>query len=359
MKLPEKGKRYLERVEDDLLDDRKRRRMLFLWLNGILALASLGMSLINLVTGEWVLMTLTLCFAGLSALNTLWSWRHEGLWVLYLIFGLESGALLTFFLITGIPDGFSALWILMIPAFSLLVFGIKGGSVYSLLTLAGLAFWLWTPLGNSLLRYPYSPTWMLRFPFLYMVIYAMALFIEFVRSRTSRRLHNLESWYRELYRHDALTGLYNRYGINEYLEAVGGETPSETFSVLVADIDDFKQVNDSYGHAAGDAVLQAVAQIIRQQTCEHCRCARWGGEEFLVVMQCSHDPMQIAERIRSRVETQPIVWEDVTLHVTVSIGVCAGFSLRSAQTGRIINAADKALYAAKRQGKNMVVRGDL
>ena len=110
MKLPEKGKQYLERVEEDLLDDRKRRRMLFLWLNGILTLVSLGMSLVNLVTGEWVLMTATLCFAGLSAVNTVWSRRHEGLWVLYLIFGLEVGALLTFFLITGIPDGFSALW---------------------------------------------------------------------------------------------------------------------------------------------------------------------------------------------------------------------------------------------------------
>ena len=359
MKLPEKGKQYLERVEEDLLDDRKRRRMLFLWLNGILTLVSLGMSLVNLVTGEWVLMTATLCFAGLSAVNTAWSRRHEGLWVLYLIFGLEVGALLTFFLITGIPDGFSALWILMIPAFSLLVFGIKGGSVFSLLTLAGLVFWLWTPLGNSFLRYPYSPAWMLRFPFLYTVIYAMALFIEFVRSRTSRRLHDLESWYRELYRHDALTGLFNRYGINEYLGMACRESPSEKLSVLVADIDDFKQVNDSYGHAAGDAVLRAMAQIIQQQTCEHCRCARWGGEEFLVVMQCSHDPMQIAQAIRRRVESEAIVWEDVSVHVTVSIGVCAGVSLQTAEAGRIINAADKALYAAKRQGKNRVVRGDL
>lgn len=344
---------------NELLDDRKRRRLLFRWLNGILALVAGFMSAVNVFTGEYTLLASTASFCVLCGLNILWSYHKKEYLLIYLFFGLEVWALLTFFVITGIPDGFSALWILMIPAFSLLIFGMKGGSFFSVLTFLWLIFWLWLPLGRSLLRYPYSPTWMLRFPFLYTAIYGTSLFIEFVRLLTARRMHELEDWYKEQYRHDALTNLLNRYGINEYLSKLYQSGEEAKLSVLVADIDDFKRVNDRYGHNAGDAVLRTVAKIMEQEACPHCRCARWGGEEFLVVMQCGHDPMQLAQRIRQRVASETVVYEGSRVQVTVSIGVCVGVSTADAEADRIINAADKALYAAKEQGKNMVLRGDL
>jgi diguanylate cyclase (GGDEF)-like protein len=122
------------------------------------------------------------------------------------------------------------------------------------------------------------------------------------------------------------------------------------------DVDNFKAVNDTYGHPAGDQVLKAVAQCILRSTRGEDADFRYGGEEFAVTLTAtgSAGGEFVAERIRKRIEDMVFTAEEHHLNLTVSIGVAS--CPENAMTIRnIISAADKALYEAKRRGKNKVV----
>ena len=124
------------------------------------------------------------------------------------------------------------------------------------------------------------------------------------------------------------------------------------------DIDNFKRVNDTYGHNVGDKVICRLSDIIRQNVCEHCLFCRWGGEEFLIVMRCEHDPVKIAEAIRRDVEQNQMELENgEMLTFTVSIGVSLCESADPEVFTDRINDADQAMFAAKKAGKNKVVCG--
>lgn len=135
------------------------------------------------------------------------------------LFEVETLALIAFFFISGIPNGFSAQWICLIPSFALLVFGTKKGTIFSATAFAMEIFFFWTPLGRSVLMYEYTKEFMLRFPFVYVAFYIITLFIETSRSETRKQLASLEKKYEYLYRHDELTGILNRYGFYEALNA--------------------------------------------------------------------------------------------------------------------------------------------
>jgi diguanylate cyclase (GGDEF)-like protein len=126
----------------------------------------------------------------------------------------------------------------------------------------------------------------------------------------------------------------------------------------MADLDFFKQVNDQYGHQAGDAVLRQVAQIIRRNLRESDLLVRYGGEEFLILL---HDPPEggaryVAEKIRAALEGTLLGLPDgKQLAKTISLGV-ARFPEHGDTLYKVIKFADVALYAAKDQGRNRVVR---
>jgi len=153
---------------------------------------------------------------------------------------------------------------------------------------------------------------------------------------------------------DPLTKLYNRRHLNLNIEhayslAKRYATP---FSVIIMDIDDFKKVNDNYGHDEGDHVLTKVADILLKHSRKNDIVGRWGGEEFLII--CSHSNVKaakiVAEKICRMVEKEVSVQETT---ITASFGV-AEFRNEEKHDQLIIN-ADKALYVAKGQGKNRVV----
>ena len=346
-----------ERVRMSVGDDASHRRMMFAVVNVALCTVSLFMSVINIFTAESLLIFSTLAFCALCAFNLfmLHIYRSSAM-PIYILFTVESTVLIAIFYISGLPSGFSTLWACLIPSFALLVFGLKFGSVFSAFTLAMIIFLFWTPTGRGLLWYDYGPTFMMRFPFLYSAVFLIALLMEFVRIETNRQLLAAREKYRDLSLHDALTGLYNRYGGLNFLGKV--DCGSAKASVLIIDIDDFKRVNDRYGHAAGDAVLRHVAQTVRAALCEHCVLCRWGGEEFLAMMMCDHDPAVAAEQIRSSVERSKISFEGKELSVTVSVGVCITGKDSGANADDIINCADKCLYEAKGSGKNRCVCAD-
>ncbi|KYO55947.1 sensor domain-containing diguanylate cyclase (plasmid) [Tistrella mobilis] len=152
-------------------------------------------------------------------------------------------------------------------------------------------------------------------------------------------------------RTDPLTGLINRRGLDEVLELWRAE--ARPFAAIAVDIDHFKQVNDSWGHEAGDAVLRRLGLILRQTARDTDLVCRTGGEEFLLLLPglSSAAAVAVAERLRKAVARERI---DPAGHVTVSAGV-AVLPEDATDIGTALRLADEMLYEAKRAGRNRVV----
>ncbi|HKR09647.1 MAG TPA: diguanylate cyclase [Gemmatimonadaceae bacterium] len=154
---------------------------------------------------------------------------------------------------------------------------------------------------------------------------------------------------------DSLTGLSNHRSLMKRLddEVARFRKDRKGFSVLVGDVDHFKQYNDAFGHPAGDEVLQTIAEIMRDSTRKTDCCARYGGEEFVIVLPdtSAADAMDTAEHIRARVAAKKFSGRKMTL----SIGV-ATFPEDADDAETIIAVADEALYQAKREGRDRTVR---
>jgi two-component system cell cycle response regulator len=159
---------------------------------------------------------------------------------------------------------------------------------------------------------------------------------------------------RDLANTDPLTGIANRRAVTRAIQkALVADDP---VTVVLVDIDHFKRINDDYGHPAGDAVLRRVARALDAATPAGGMCARWGGEEFAIVVR--GDPAGSAERLGERIRQSV---SDVTLdvidahHVTASVGVAKWDGTGLAPLGLdLIEAADAALYESKRGGRNRV-----
>lgn len=174
-----------------------------------------------------------------------------------------------------------------------------------------------------------------------------------------RRLKENQNKLEQMATTDSLTGLVNRKQImadlathREHQRRYGSN-----FSLLMIDIDFFKQINDCHGHLVGDAVLIQLAQVLREVLRSLDSAGRYGGEEFLIILgqidACQ--ALQTAERIRQAVDQHVFVCGDVSLHVTVSIGVSSTLLEENSST-KLIDLADKALYEAKAGGRNRVVQ---
>ena len=158
-------------------------------------------------------------------------------------------------------------------------------------------------------------------------------------------------------RTDQLTGLWNRRHFDEEIKRVRmqAQRKPEPCSLVIADVDFFKKVNDTYGHDAGDAVLKAVAQTFRENVRELDVCARFGGEEIAVLLPATPaaGALELAERLRHALEQRVIRHAAREIRVTASFGV-ASFPETARSWDALFGGADKALYEAKRDGRNRV-----
>jgi diguanylate cyclase (GGDEF)-like protein len=154
---------------------------------------------------------------------------------------------------------------------------------------------------------------------------------------------------------DSLTGLDNRRRLMETLlnEVERSKRLEHGFSVMMMDVDNFKRYNDAHGHQAGDAVLRGVGDVLRQSTRETDCAARYGGEEFFVLLPETGiaEATEVAERIRSLLKERIFLGGRVTL----SVGI-ASFPDHGETPEDLIAAADAALYQAKREGRDRVLR---
>jgi diguanylate cyclase (GGDEF)-like protein len=164
---------------------------------------------------------------------------------------------------------------------------------------------------------------------------------------------------------DGLTGLFNsRYFYRQLeLEIARTNRYGSTFSLILFDIDNFKQLNDTYGHQAGDDVLQELAAILKSASRETDIVVRYGGEEFIVILPNTpeEDTMHLADRIRALVESKLFLPHHANSpHITLSGGI-ASYPATAPDAKSLLYAADTALYSAKSSGKNRIVcfRGEL
>jgi diguanylate cyclase (GGDEF)-like protein len=158
--------------------------------------------------------------------------------------------------------------------------------------------------------------------------------------------------------HDALTGVLNRGAVLDALnrEFERSSRAGTSLGLLLADVDYFKRVNDTYGHAAGDAVLREVTRRLAEAVRPYDLLGRLGGEEFLLVLpECDGvETMRLGERLRQRIEAEPVRFERESLAVTISMGAAVSTADSPLRPELLIQAADTALYRAKRSGRNRV-----
>jgi len=181
-----------------------------------------------------------------------------------------------------------------------------------------------------------------------------------VRLRVRNRLKIIEQMrtIEQLSMIDQLTDIPNRRNFEERIKSEWGRALRDQLpiSILIIDLDKFKQYNDKYGHQQGDALLKAVANVFKETLKRPGDfAARWGGEEFIVLMQNTElaGAQEIAEKIRSRIEQLETMYQEKTVtKITASIGINSKKRGQSSAINEFISRADMALYEAKNSGRN-------
>jgi len=186
-----------------------------------------------------------------------------------------------------------------------------------------------------------------------------------LRLRAGRRILELQNeliaardTFRTKATQDSLTGLWNHAEILCKLtqELVKAEREGNCVSVIMADIDFFKRINDTYGHLAGDAVLQATADRLHSMMRSYDFIGRYGGEEFLIILTdcCPECSASFAERLRLSVSSESVDTSEGMIPVTASFGIAASRKELRIDAEALVKAADTALYRAKANGRNRV-----
>ncbi len=165
-----------------------------------------------------------------------------------------------------------------------------------------------------------------------------------------RSIINSEIKLTQMAHKDRLTDLYNRHYMIDRLTEVN--SMKETAVLAMADIDDFKTINDVYGHNAGDEVLKVISKKMKD-TCAGCDIARWGGEEFLILFNNDDEVMKIIEKLRSDIASSPVEFEGKSIPVTITVGVAPARKGRTLDEW--IQVVDNKLYYGKKSGKNKVI----
>ncbi|WP_160152029.1 diguanylate cyclase [Microbulbifer sp. ALW1] len=261
-----------------------------------------------------------------------------------------------YLLLSGGVNNTGLMWaVMLVPGF-INLYGYKWGTV----TLAGVgaitALILFYPEFPGLLA-QYDTAHRARFIAVFGALTALTAILDSSRHQTQQMLHKLTA---ELESHactDALTGLANRreaYKAISELERRNRDLAGR-YSVLIGDLDSFKAINDTFGHSFGDRVLQDVAEVLRNNTRADDVVARWGGEEFLILLPNTdvEGAGVLAEKLRRKVEALTAQYQE-DVNISISFGVAEGGSGQDGQN-QMLTQADSRMYRAKDAGRNQVV----
>lgn len=188
------------------------------------------------------------------------------------------------------------------------------------------------------------------------VILLLSLTIVYISKYRMKQKHTVEL--EKIAKTDPLTQLPNRRAVMEKInyEIVRFRRSNDPFTIVISDIDNFKKVNDSYGHDAGDKVLVSLSKLMLKTIRKQDICARWGGEEFLFLLPGtdSEGGEIITEKIRDKIENKVIKFKDISLPITMTFGFCT--FTKDLTIDECITNADKALYEGKKKGKNCIIQ---
>lgn len=298
-------------------------------------------------------------FASALTLNVLWYLFSRNDTALRRGFIVLITVLFFYLAIAAIENGASIMWLYAYPP---IIFYISDARVGVIACAGGLAalMVLFSPLGALVVDTPYSVS--------FKIVMLCALTFEMVscyvldqsRRRSKLGLLKLAADFEYAAKHDALTGLANRREGHAQLdiEYERYRRHGRPFSVVLIDIDLFKLINDTYGHLAGDQMIMMVAQTLQAQCRKVDTVARWGGEEFLIILPETEglEACRTGDRIRQTVADQVVDFEGKALAATISAGVA---SIRGVESiDRLLQRADEALYGAKTSGRNTVCDGE-
>lgn len=259
-----------------------------------------------------------------------------------------------FLVLSGIEEGSGILWLYAFPPLVFYISSIRVGAWLSFSGLALITLFLF-PL-RGVVGHNYDTDFRVLFllSFAFEVVFCYVL--DASRRKVQKRMLALLGELDFAARHDGLTELFNRREATRRLqmEYERYQRTQRPFSVLLIDIDHFKHLNDTHGHEAGDQALKQVAGVLRESSRKMDMAARWGGEEFLILLPETTlaDAGVIAQRIRQHTAALSIPFGDTELRVTFSAGLADIMGFRDLD--ELLREADALLYEAKQQGRNRI-----
>jgi len=265
-------------------------------------------------------------------------------------------SLMLYLVVFGGVAGTGPLWIFVLPPVAMFFAGVFWGVITVGLFIALCIVILFTP-GDALLIASYSHEFKVRLLLSFATVTFLSAIYEHSRQTSFIVIRDISEKFERQALFDALTNLPNRRGIQKFIvhEINRARRQQEDLTLILCDIDRFKQVNDNYGHDGGDIALKHVADLFKETIREQDGVARWGGEEFLFVLPTTNENngVVLAEKIRETLQSTPVPIKNTSLTITASFGV-AQIHLENG-LNNALSLADKALYRAKENGRNKVL----
>lgn len=262
--------------------------------------------------------------------------------------------LLLYLIYFGGSENTGPMWILILPPVTFFLMGLRLGMTMLVLYLVLISAILFAP-DITQAHYPFA--FKVRIALVYATVTFLSAVYEYSRQQTYAEIQALREKYEYQASYDPLTDLFNRRGMIKHIEPELARTKrqSSRAAIVLIDIDRFKQLNDKFGHHAGDTVLQATASLFKKGIRQQDYAARWGGEEFLLLLPdtSQENAFLVAEKLRLKLQNTPQLFKQFELSTTASFGISEVCVDRD--FSRALTLADKALYSAKQSGRNKVV----
>ncbi len=295
-------------------------------------------------------------FAGILILNSIAHSRHQNSSLFRNLFLWLVGVLFLYLIASGGESNTGILWFYVFPPFVFYVAGLKAGWWMMGLMVVFIALIFRNP-EWSWISAQYDADFQIRFAASVSFVTVFAFVMDYSRRKAREELLSMANLYERAARTDELTQLPNRRDMRQQLEKeyFRYKRHGSYFSVILLDIDHFKNINDNFGHDAGDYVLLKFAQLLSDTCRKIDTTARWGGEEFLVLLPDTSlvQALAMAERLRKIVEAERLVYKSREIRVTTSCGVCSISQTKDLSS--LLKQADINLYQAKIKGRNLVI----
>ena len=259
----------------------------------------------------------------------------------------------------SVPDAATLFWCMLFLATLIITLG-HLRSLPVLLILLTFSYYKLYVEPHSWMNVEYSEEEKLTFMIASALLCAVIIYSEYIRHKLLVGLYQgtvEKNKMKFLSTHDELTGLLNRRGFNDAIKTslANGHRASDKHVLILLDIDNFKYINDTYGHNFGDLVLKNISKLQEVSVRSSDLITRWGGEEFLIFLENipRDDVLRIAENIRKNVEKTPVANKNLKVNVTISLGIA--YSEERDSFDALLNLADERMYIAKANNKNCIV----